>query len=74
MEQSKVAETRGWQMSADDLKEGIKGLEDGGLSVQTPSKELMDGLHKVGEEILENWKKQADSNALAILKKYQDSL
>ncbi len=64
------AEKRGWEMSKKETAEKIAILQENKMSVVTPSGELMDGLKKVGQEMLNDWKAAAGAEGEALLKSY----
>lgn len=65
------AETRGWEMSMAETAAKVNILKDNGMTVVTPSAELMDGLKKIGAEMLTEWKASAGADGEAILKAYK---
>ncbi len=65
------AETRGWEMSMAETAAKVKILKENGMTVVTPSAELMDGLKKIGADMLVEWKQSAGSDGEAILKAYK---
>jgi TRAP-type C4-dicarboxylate transport system substrate-binding protein len=68
---AKAAEVRGWEMSMKETESKTKILKDNGMTVVTPSAELMIGLTKIGSSMLEEWKKAAGSEGEELLKAYQ---
>jgi len=68
---AKAAETRGWEMSMKETSEKTAILKDNGITVVTPSAELMKGLKAIGSEMLVDWKKKAGAEGEMILKAYQ---
>lgn len=65
------AEARGWKMSKEETAKQTKALADHGIHVEKPTPELMDGLKKIGTEMLADWKKKAGPEGEALLKAYQ---
>jgi len=65
-----AAETRGWEMSQKETAEKIAVLKANGITVHTPSTELMDGLKALGKEMIEEWKASAGSDGASILANY----
>ncbi|WP_169569372.1 TRAP transporter substrate-binding protein [Sneathiella limimaris] len=65
------AEARGWEMSMAETAAKVKILKDNGMTVVTPSAELMDGLKKIGATMLEDWSKAAGSEGEEIMKAYK---
>jgi TRAP-type C4-dicarboxylate transport system substrate-binding protein len=65
------AEVRGWEMSMKETEIKTQILKDNGMTVVTPSAELMTGLKGIGASMLEEWKKAAGSDGAELLKAYQ---
>jgi len=68
---AKAAEERGWAMSKKETAEKTAILKDNGITVVTPSAELMDGLRAIGASMLEEWKKGAGPEGAELLRAYQ---
>ena len=66
------AEARGWKMSQAETAAKIKILKDNGITIVTPSDELMKGLRAIGATMLADWKKAAGAEGEAILKAYSN--
>jgi TRAP-type C4-dicarboxylate transport system substrate-binding protein len=64
------AEKRGWEMSQQETTAKTAILEENGVTIVKPSKELMDGLKQVGAEMLRDWKKKAGSEGATLLNAY----
>ncbi len=62
---------RGWKMSKEETAKQTKALADHGIHVEKPTPELMDGLKKIGTEMLADRKKKAGPEGEALLKAYQ---
>ena len=58
-------------MSKKETAEKTAILKENGMTVVTPSPELMAGLKAVGASILADWKKTAGPEGAALLKAYQ---
>jgi len=71
LEAANAAEMRGWEMSKKETAEKTAILKDNGITVVTPSPELMAGLKDIGASMLEEWKKQAGPEGAALLTAYQ---
>ncbi len=65
-----AAEKRGWEMSKQETATKTAILKKNGVTIVTPSKELMDGLKKVGAEMLIDWKKSTGAEGAVLLKAY----
>ena len=65
------AEARGWDMSRKETAEKVAELKGNGMKVVTPSAELMDGLKKIGQEMLVEWKAAAGKEGEELLKNYK---
>ncbi|OWU81529.1 TRAP transporter substrate-binding protein [Phaeobacter sp. 22II1-1F12B] len=72
MEAAAAAETRGWEMSAEEADSKTKELAENGVTVYEPSAGLVEGLQGIGGQMLDNWKGSASDSALAILDAYQN--
>lgn len=68
---AEAAEARGWEMSKQETEEQTRVLGENGITVVTPSAELMDGLKAIGGSMVEEWKKNVGSEGEAVLKAYQ---
>lgn len=66
-----AAQTRGWDMSAAEAETMTAALADNGITVYTPSAELIAGLQDIGGTMLENWRANASESGLSILETYQ---
>ncbi len=64
------AEKRGWDMSRKETAAKVQTLKDNGMTIVTPSGELMTGLKAIGSEMLANWKASSGAEGAAILKAY----
>ncbi len=71
LEQSAVAEERGWKMSKTETDAKIKILTDNGMKVHTPSDDLVNGLKEIGAKMKTDWTKETGDSAEAILKSYK---
>ncbi len=71
LQAANAAETRGWEMSKKETAEKTAILKENGITVVTPSPELMAGLKEIGASMLEEWKKQAGPEGAELLKAYQ---
>lgn len=67
---AKAAEERGWEMSKKETDEQTAVLKENGITVVTPSTELMTGLKEIGASMLESWKKDAGPEGAELLKAY----
>ncbi len=65
------AESRGWEMSKAEAEEKTAVMQENGMTIATPTPELVAGLQAIGEEMLAKWKEEAGEDALAILDAYQ---
>lgn len=67
LEQSKIAEERGWQASIEEKKIKTDALRAAKIIVQSPSPELKAGLSKIGDAITTEWAATAGAEGKAIL-------
>jgi len=65
------AEERGWEMAEADHLSMRKILEENGMNVSDGTDELNKGLHKIGEQMAEEWSKEAGEVGAAILDDYR---
>jgi len=68
---AKTAEPRGWKMSKQREKDANELLAKNGMKVHKPSKSMMAAFGKVGDQMLEEWKKTAGADGEAIIKAYR---
>jgi len=66
-----AAEQRGWEMSKQETSAKTAILAENGVQIVTPSAALMDGLKKVGNEMLVDWEKAAGAEGAELLKAYR---
>ena len=71
LEAAARAEARGWAMSEKEAAEKIAVMADNGMTIVKPSAELMDGLNKIGTQMLEEWTAGADEDTRAILDEFR---
>jgi len=65
------AEKLGWETSQERSAWYLGELEKNGMSVITPSAELMAGLKKVGDTMLADWLKKAGADGQALIDSYK---
>jgi len=66
-----VAETRGWELSREEMTIKTAALKAAGIKVVAPSPELKAGLAKVGATITAEWEKSAGADGAAMLAAYR---
>lgn len=71
MDAAAKAETRGWEMSADEAETKTKVMADNGITVVQPSEELMTGLLSIGADMVNNWMNSASEDAISVLNAYK---
>ncbi len=67
---AKKAEARGWEMSMKETATKTGILKSNGIQIIKPSSALMDGLKKIGAEMMTDWKKSAGAEGKKILSSY----
>ncbi len=72
MDAAAKAETRGWEMSAEEAKVKTAVMADNGMVVYDPSDALKSGLEGIGATMLETWTAKASDAAKSILSTYQN--
>jgi TRAP-type C4-dicarboxylate transport system substrate-binding protein len=70
LNEAKVAETRGWELSRQKADEARKTLAERGIKVLKPSKTLQRELDAIGESLQAEWLKKADDDAKAVMTQY----
>jgi TRAP-type C4-dicarboxylate transport system substrate-binding protein len=66
------AEARGWQMSMAETNEKIAILKKNGVSIITPSANLMGSLKNIGQTMSDEWSKKAGAEGQALLSAYRN--
>jgi TRAP-type transport system periplasmic protein len=66
-----AAEKRGWEMSKAREKEGDETLAKNGMSVREPDAAMKARFEKIGQQMAQEWEKQAGADGQAILKAYR---
>jgi TRAP-type transport system periplasmic protein len=66
-----AAEKRGWEMSKAREKEGDETLAKNGMSVRDPDAAMKARFEKIGQQMAQEWEKQAGADGQAILKAYR---
>ena len=66
------AEKRGWEMSLQETAAKTAILKENGVIIVTPSEKLMEGLKAVGDEMLQDWQKDAGAEGEALLQAYRN--
>jgi len=69
---AKNAEARGWEMSKKETATKIEILKSNGIQIINPSSALMDGLKKIGQEMMADWKNAAGAEGEEILSAYSN--
>lgn len=65
------AEARGWNMSKEETTIATNLLRDHGVAIEAPSVELNRDLHKFGEIIADEWKRNAGDRGAKIIEEYR---
>src|SRR5690606_28082137 len=71
LEAGAAAEKRGWELSKEKTQWYLDKLAENGMEIIKPSDELMSGLDKVGETMLEEWIKRAGPDGQQVIDKFQ---
>jgi TRAP-type C4-dicarboxylate transport system substrate-binding protein len=71
LEAAAEAEARGWAMSREETAKQIAVLKANGMTVVTPSPELVAGLKAIGETMLADWAEAAGAQGVAILSAFR---
>ena len=67
MDMAKKAEARGWQMSVKETRDKMAVLKENGMTIVTPTPELMAGLKEIGKKMTAEWAAKAGGDGKAIL-------
>ncbi len=70
-EAAQSAETRGWELSAEEMTVKTKALKEAGIIVVPPSDALKSGLAKIGDTIAREWAASAGADGEAMLAAYR---
>jgi len=70
LQAAKAAEKRGWEMSKKETAAKIAILKENGMKIVQPSDDLMNGLKKIGNEMLTEWQKAAGKEGEELLKAF----
>lgn len=70
LDAAKKAEIRGWGMSKAETNAKIATLKKNGVTIVTPSAELMSSLKDIGKTMSDEWSKKAGSEGEMLLKAY----
>lgn len=65
---------RGWKLSESDTVEQLKILERNGVSIAQPGSDISKRMDEISGELIEEWKKQATPEAIAVLAAYQSKV
>jgi len=68
---AEAAEKRGWELSREKTQWYLDNLAKNGMEIVKPSEELMAGLDKVGDTMLEEWLKRAGDDGKQIIDAYR---
>jgi len=68
---SKAAETRGWELSDEAATSQQAILASRGMTIATPSDELMAGLKKIGDSMAEEWLTRSGEDGKKVLDAYR---
>lgn len=68
-----TAEARGWEMSKAEAAAKTKVMADNGMNIDAVSDELLDGLKKIGAQMLADLEANASDDAKAVVAAYQAS-
>jgi TRAP-type C4-dicarboxylate transport system substrate-binding protein len=71
LDAAKVAETRGWKMSMEEMQIKTAALKAAGIKVTAPTPALKAGLAKIGDTIAAEWEKAAGPDGAAMLAAYR---
>ncbi len=64
------AELRGWEMSAQTTADQIKVLQKNGMQTANAPAQVIDAMKKIGLAMMDDWRKTASPEAVAVLDRY----
>ncbi len=64
------AELRGWEMSAQTTADQMKVLAKNGMTTGTAPAQVIDAMKKIGVAMMDDWRKTASPEAVAVLDRY----
>jgi TRAP-type C4-dicarboxylate transport system substrate-binding protein len=73
LESARLAEARGWKMSADVAGSSVRELAANGVEVHAPNSEIVQQLGALGRRIVDEWLASAGPDGRALLSEYNDS-
>lgn len=73
LEAGEAAEKRGWALSKEKTQWYLDNLAKNGMEIIKPSPELMQGLDKVGNSMLEEWLKRAGPDGQQVIDSFRAS-
>lgn len=65
-----AAEKRGWAMETEASKEALDQLQKNGMKIVQPPAQLMAEFHKIGQQMIEEWKKAVGTDGAAVIAAY----
>src|SRR5690606_16788387 len=68
---AEAAEKRGWELSREKTQWYLDNLAKNGMDIVKPSDELMSGLSKVGETMLNEWLEKAGADGKQVIDAYR---
>lgn len=71
---SKTAETRGWEMSRQQVDEARKQLAAHGMKVVKPGPKLQAEFDKIGEQMLNDWLQKADDDGKKVVAEFRKTV
>lgn len=70
LEAAAKAEQRGWEKSREDRVKQTKALMDNGIEVSTGSEELRAALREIGNQMAQEWSKEAGAQGVEIIEAF----
>jgi len=74
MDAAAEAETRGWEMSANETAEKIATLKENGMMISQPSETLQKQLAEIGETMTQEWLEEAGDEGQQVIKAYESNM
>lgn len=70
LEAGERATARGWEMSKEANDEKVEVLRENGITVTEASPEIQAALEEVGQEMMDEWRKEASAEEQEVLDEY----
>jgi len=69
---AETAQTRGWQMQAEETDKLVETLRTSGMTIVEPSPQLMEEMQAIGQQLIEEWVTSAGEDGKKIMSQYRN--